>query len=224
MTMLADPSGSAAGVAPNAPDRPSVSQRRLPLWLKLIAGLIAAVLIYGSVTFVQVWQASREDHARPADAIVVLGAAQYNGRPSPALTERLSHALFLYRRRIAPLIVVTGGRRAGDRFTEATAGYKWLRNRAVPDRAIVKEVHGRSTYESLSAVARILHGRGLTDVVLVSNPAHAKRIGQVSAEVGLHPQVSPAAGSASLASLFRETGAVAVGRLIGYRRLDHLDR
>ncbi|MDQ6697507.1 MAG: YdcF family protein [Actinomycetota bacterium] len=196
----------------------------MPLWLKVVTALLAVVVLYGSVTFVQVWQASREDQARRADAIVVLGAAQYNGRPSPALLDRLEHALDLYKRRLAPLVVVTGGRRQGDRFTEATTGYNWLRRRGVPDRAIVKEVNGRSTWESLSAVAHILKPRGATNIVLVSNPAHAERIAQVSAEVGLHPRVSPVPGSAGLASLLHETGAVAVGRLIGYRRLEQLGR
>ncbi len=222
--MLAEPGASAGGVARPPLDRARTSRRRVPLWLKVISALFAVVVLYGSVTFVQVWQASRQDHARPADAIVVLGAAQYNGRPSPALLDRLEHTLALYRRQIAPLIVVTGGRRQGDRFTEATTGYNWLRRRGVPDRAILKEVKGRSTWQSLSAVAKILKARGATNVVLVSNPAHAERIGQVSAEVGLHPTVSPVAGSAGVTPLLRETGAVAVGRLIGYRRLEELGR
>lgn len=222
--MLAEPGASAGDIAPVPAGRPRSSRRRLPLWLKAIIAMFAVVVLYGSVTFLQVWQASREDHARRVDAIVVLGAAQYNGRPSPALLDRLEHALALYQRHIAPLIVVTGGRRQGDRFTEATTGYNWLRARAVPDRAILKEVQGRSTWESLSAVARILEARRARNVVLVSNPAHAERIGQVSAEVGLHPRVSPVKGSASLTSLLRETGAVSVGRLIGYRRLEQIGR
>ncbi len=222
--MLAEAGASAGGAVPLAAERTRPSSRRVPIWLKLAIAVFAVVVLYGSVTFAQVWQASRQDHARRADAIVVLGAAQYNGRPSPALLDRLEHALALYKRQIAPLIVVTGGRRQGDRFTEATTGYNWLRRRAVPDRAILKEVHGRSTWESLSAVAHILQAKGATHVVLVSNPAHAERIGQVSAEVGLHPRVSPVAGSASLTSLLRETGAVSVGRLIGYRRLEQVGR
>jgi uncharacterized SAM-binding protein YcdF (DUF218 family) len=196
----------------------------MSIWLRVLILLLITVVLYASVTFLQVWNASRQDHTRPADAIVVLGAAQYNGRPSPALAERLQHALVLYRRGVAPLIVVTGGRRAGDRFTEATTGYTWLRQRGVPDRAILREVQGRSTWESLSAVSRILEPKGATDVLLVSNPAHARRIGQVSSEVGLHPEVSPAAGSAGLTALLRESAAVSVGQIIGYRRLDGLER
>lgn len=195
----------------------------MPAWLKGVTVLLALVLVYLVVTFVQVWRASGEDHARPTNAIVVLGAAQYNGRPSPALVARLDHALGLYQRKIAPLVVVTGGRQKGDRFTEATAGYNWLRARGVPDRAILKEVQGRTTFQSLSAVSRFLRRRGMHDVVLVSNPAHASRIGRVASEVGLTPHVSPAAGTPAFSSLVRETGAVSIGRLIGYRRLDRFD-
>lgn len=222
--MLAAPNASAGKAPPTPVRRASARRRQVPIWLKAVVAVLVATLLYATVTFVQVWQASRHDHARPADAIVVLGAAQYNGRPSPALRDRLDHALVLYHRGIAPLIVVTGGRRQGDRFTEATAGYNWLRSRAVPDHAILKEVHGRSTWESLSAVAQILRPKGMADVVLVSSPAHAKRISEVSSEVGLHPRVSPSGGSASFTALFRETGAVSVGRLIGYRRLEQMDR
>ena len=194
------------------------------MWLKILTGLVAALVLYVSVTFVQVWQASGQDHAKRANAIVVLGAAQYNGRPSPALEARLEHALTMYRAKVAPLVVVTGGRRSGDRFTEATASYNWLRQRGVPDRAILKEVHGRSTWESLSAVSGFLRQDDERDVVLVSNPAHGKRLGQVASELGLRPHVSPASGSAGLTALVRETGAVSVGRVIGYRRLDRFDR
>ena len=199
-------------------------RRRVPRWIKAVAALIALVLVYGAVTFEQVWGASREDHARPAQALVVLGAAQYDGRPSPVLKARLDHALVLYRSAVSPLVVVTGGRRAGDRFTEATAGYRFLRRHGVPDGAILKEVRGHTTFESLAAVSRILRHRGVHTVVLVSDAFHAKRLGDVAREVGLDARVSPAGRSARLGSLLRETAVVGVGRLVGYRRLDRLDR
>jgi uncharacterized SAM-binding protein YcdF (DUF218 family) len=226
VTTITPARSSGTDAPPATPDRARSKRRRrrIPLWLKALIALLAALLLYLSVTFVKVWQVSRQDHARPANAIVVLGAAQYNGRPSPALAARLQHALTLYHAKIAPLVVVTGGRRQGDRFTEATAGYNWLRHRGVPGQAILKEVHGRSTWESLSAVSGFLRPKGMHDVVLVSNPAHGERLEQIASEVGLRAHVSPAAGSASLSSLVRETGAVSVGRLIGYRRLNHFDR
>ena len=128
------------------------------------------------MTFVQVWRAARRDDARPSDAIVVLGAAQYDGTPSPVLAARLDHALDAVRRRIAPMIVVTGGRQPGDRFTEATAAATYLHEHGVPDDAILRETTGRSSWESLAAAARFLKERDMTRVVLVSDPYHAARI------------------------------------------------
>ncbi|MEO6629767.1 MAG: YdcF family protein [Aquihabitans sp.] len=196
-------------------------------WGRLaLCGLALGVLLgsYLITTFVQVWQASGRDDRRNADAIVVLGAAQYNGRPSPALRNRLDHALELYRADLAPLVVVTGGRQQGDRFTEATTGYIYLRDRGVPDGSIRKEVHGRTTYESLAAVARFLGKEGIHDVVLVSGPAHSKRLSDIARSVGLRAAVSPSGGSPSVRSLMRETVAVSTGRVIGYRRMERLDR
>ncbi len=192
------------------------------------AGLLLGVLIlYLAVTFVQVYQASGDDDARRTEAIVVLGAAQYNGRPSPVLEARLRHGLDLYRRGLAPVMVVTGGRRSGDTFTEATAGYNWLRDRGVPDDAILKEVDGRNTWESLSAVARFLRSRGIDEVVLVSDNYHALRLEEVAREVGLDASISPAAAEGHrsdrrLRSVLREALAVGAGRVIGYRRLTRL--
>lgn len=202
-------------------DEPAEHRRRWGRWAAL--ALLAAGALYVAGTFVQVWQASRTDHARQADAIVVLGAAQYNGRPSPALQNRLDHALELYEAGTAPLIVVTGGRQVGDRFTEATVGYNYLRDRGVPDEAIRKEVQGHTTYESLAATARFLREEEIDNVVLVSGPAHAKRLSGIASAVGLDAAISPATGDASLRSLVRETAAVSLGRLIGYRRLERLD-
>lgn len=212
----ADPEGSAGAASARRVSRP----RKV-----LLAGLALVLLavVYVGGTFIQVWRASTHDGARKAGAIVVLGAAQYNGSASPALRSRLDHALELYRRDLAPIIVVTGGRQDGDRFTEATTGYNYLRDRGVPDAAIRKEVHGHTTYESLAATARFLQTEGVDDVLLVSGPAHSKRLAGTASDVGLSAAISPASGSPSLRSLVRETGAVSVGRLIGYRRLERFD-
>ena len=121
---------------------------------RIALALFAFVFVYLAVTFVQVWRAARRDEARRSDAIIVLGAAQYDGRPSPVLAARLDHAIDLYRDDIAPVIVVTGGRQAGDRFTEATAGATYLHEHGVPDNAILRETTGRSSWESLEASAR----------------------------------------------------------------------
>src|SRR5436309_6891746 len=102
----------------------------------MLFGLLAALLLYLGVTYVQVWYAARHDRARPAQAIVVFGTAQYNGVPSPVLAARLDHAVDLYRRKLAPVIVVTGGNQPGDRFTEASASADYLLKRGVPDDSV----------------------------------------------------------------------------------------
>ncbi len=155
--------------------------RRRPRWWRrpigrIVLVLLALLVLYVCVTFVQVYRASRHDGAREAQAIVVLGAAQYNGTPSPVLKGRLDHAYDLWEQGLAPVIVTTGGRQAGDRYTEATAGYNYLRDRGVPDEALLKEVEGTSTWEELAASARFLRQRDITDVLLVSDGYHALRL------------------------------------------------
>lgn len=203
--------------------RRSRGGRRRRWAVRAVLALLVLGVLYVGATFARVWQASRQEGARPADAIVVLGAAQYDGRPSPALEARLDHAHELWEDGLAPIIVVTGGRQEGDRFTEATAGYNALRERGVPDEALRKEVQGRTTYESLAATARFLREEGIDDVLLVSSPSHAARIAGIADDVGLDAAVSPADGGTSLRSLVRETVAVSLGELVGYRRLERFD-
>lgn len=204
-------------------------RRRRPLGrlLRLVALAVAVLVAYFGATFVQVYRSSRHDGATQADAIIVLGAAQYNGRPSPVLRNRLDHALELYRDDLAPTIVLTGGRKEGDVFTEATAGYNYLRNQGVPDEALLKEVDGTSSWESLSASARFLIQRGQTKVVLVTDGYHAMRVGSIADDLGLDASVSPIdsreSRAAELRHLARETLAVGVGRVIGYDRLFRID-
>jgi uncharacterized SAM-binding protein YcdF (DUF218 family) len=196
----------------------------LGLVVKVASALVAAVLLYLAVTFVQVWQASRRDQAREVEAIVVLGAAQYNGQPSPVLRARLAHAADLYERGLAPRVVVTGGKRSGDRVTEATASAEYLASHGVPERAILREVQGRTSWQQLAAASAFLKERGITRVLLVSDGFHAARIAAIADELGLEAFTSPApgspiAGAEKLPYLGRETLAVAAGRLIGYRRV-----
>lgn len=194
---------------------------------RLIALAAVLAVVYPLVTFVQVYRASRHEGARAVDAIIVLGAAQYDGRPSPVLQDRLDHALDLYEQRLARVIVVTGGRREGDRFTEATAGYNYLRDRGVPDAALLKEVGGRNTFESLAAAARFLRERSLTEVVLVTDGYHAFRVGEIADSLGLSSSVSPTGTrltrGTELRQMVRETAAVSIGRIIGWNRLLRLE-
>jgi uncharacterized SAM-binding protein YcdF (DUF218 family) len=191
--------------------------------LKVTAGLLAAVVVYGVVTFVQVWLASRRDSAHKAQAIVVFGAAQYNGRPSAVLRARLDHAIDLYRRHVAPVIVVTGGRQPGDQFTEATASADYLHTKGIPDNDILREVSGHSSWQSLASTASFLKVRHIKDVILVSDPFHSLRIGGMASELGLDASTSPTrtspiTGFDAATYMGRETLAVAVGRIVGFRR------
>ena len=188
--------------------------------MAVVGGLVA----YLGVTFVQVWWASRQNQARRVDAIVVLGSAQYNGVPSPDLKARLDHALSLWRSHLAPVIVVTGGREPGDRYTEASAGAKYLESKGVPQSAILRETSGRDSWQSLSGAADFLLARGDRTVLLVSDPFHDERISLMSQELGLTPFVSPTRTSPirglSVVPYFaKETVEVAIGRVVGFRRL-----
>ncbi len=189
---------------------------------RIVGALVGVVLLYLGVTFAQVWWASGQDDARPSDAIVVLGAAQYDGRPSPVFQQRLDHALELYRAGVAPFIVTTGANQEGDRFTQGYAGFDYLRAAGVPEAAIVVITDGATSFEELQATANQADRFGIRTVVLVSDPYHAKRIELVAEEVGLSAVVSPTEGGRPLDRLLRETGAVALGRIISFRRLDEL--
>jgi uncharacterized SAM-binding protein YcdF (DUF218 family) len=194
-------------------------------WALRIGGaLVAAAALYLGVTFAQVWTASRRDQARPVQAIVVLGAAQYNGRPSPVLQARLDHAFDLWRAGRADVVVVTGGRQPGDRFTEATSSADYLLARGVPDAHLLREVSGRNSWQSLASAASFLKARGIRRVLLVSDPFHDLRISLMAAELGLTPYVSPTRtspirGTSVVGHMIRETAEVAIGRIVGFRRL-----
>lgn len=144
--------------------------------LKLLAFVGFAALITYTVWLGMVLVMSMQDQRRPVDAIVVLGAAQYNGRPSPVLRARLDHALNLYEDGLAPRIIVTGGVGRGDTTSEAKVGHRWLRAHGVPDSSLVIRSSGRSTYASMTDVAEWLHPRGLRSVLLVSDPFHMCRL------------------------------------------------
>ena len=206
--------------------------QRSPRWLRIAvrAGLIGAGLmgLYLAVTFVQVLWVSRQDDATEAQAIVVMGAAQYDGTPSPVFEARLDHALDLYQQGLAPTIVVTGGNQPGDRFTEAAAGANYLLANGVPDEDIRREVDAQNSWESLAATARILENEGADEVILVSDPYHSFRVAQIARRLGLTVHVSPTrsgpgGAAAELRSMVRETVAVSIGRFVGYRRLVSID-
>lgn len=195
----------------------------LRLAIKVVGAVVALVVLYVAITFAQVWWASRQSDDSPASAIVVMGAAQWNGQPSPVLRGRLDHAADLYARGVAPEIIVAGGKQVGDVKTQGLVGFEYLRSKGVPETAVLIEVDGRDSYEELAAARNILDERKLgRDVVIVTDPYHSYRAAAIASEVGLKPHVSPTGAGSSMNDLVRETGGVAIGRLLGYRRLSAL--
>jgi uncharacterized SAM-binding protein YcdF (DUF218 family) len=153
----------------------------------IVVALFALWII--SAAAVLIW--SSRDEARPAQAIVVLGAAQYAGRPSPVLRARLDHALDLWNRHLASLLILTGGTGSGDTTSEAAVGRSYARKRGVPDSAILVESEGRTTSESMRAVAGMLEVRGLQSALLVSDPFHMLRLRILARRFGFTPYTSP---------------------------------
>ncbi|HET9065007.1 MAG TPA: YdcF family protein [Gemmatimonadales bacterium] len=156
----------------------------------MLAIAIASGAVY-LLSFLVVLVASRVDERRNADAIVILGAAQYDGRPSPVLKARLDHGAKLFRDGWAPLIVVTGGIVEGDRMSEATAGQRYLTGIGLPPEQVVVAAEGRSTRGSMDAVAERLKGEGLRRVILVSDPFHMARLRLEGRRLGLLTYTSP---------------------------------
>ena len=151
-----------------------------------------------SLGAVFVWE--RNDQARPAGAIVVLGAAQYVGHPSPVLRARLDHAIALWRQKLAPKLIVTGGMGTGDTTSEAAVSRRYCMQNGVPSSAILLENQGRTTSQSVAAVATLMRGLGRRDVVLVSDPFHMLRLTIIARRHGLEPYASPTPTSPIAAS------------------------
>jgi len=205
------------------PSPPRFVGRRIVQVILVLSMLGSA---YFAVSFWQVWSTGRSDQVRNVDAIVVLGAAQYDGSPSPQLEARLDHSIDLWTQGVSPRLVVTGGNQEGDRFTEASASAQYLVDRGVPAAVIVQEVAGTTTYESLAG-ARVLLDDSVETVLIVTDPYHAQRSRLTAAEVGFTAYVSPApesvvGGTTELRRELGEAAGVAVGRIIGFERLSGL--
>lgn len=197
--------------------------------LLVLTTATVSVLIYFFVTLVQVWFTGQDDsfavNSGRVDAIVVLGAAQYDGRPSPQLQSRLDHALVLWGNEASNRIIVTGGKQAGDRFTEAETSRDYLVANGVPVTAVIMEQQGASTYESLAAVQRERISLGVQSVVVVSDPYHVLRARLVASELGFLAESSATRtgvtrGSAAWWRNVREAAGVMVGRVTGFRQLE----
>jgi uncharacterized SAM-binding protein YcdF (DUF218 family) len=181
----------------------------------LIALVVVALVIGWTVHRIEE-QGSR-DERRSADAIVILGAAQYDGRPSPVFEARIRHAVELYQAGIAPILIVTGGKEPGDRTTEAAAARAWAEAHGVPASAILAEDEGRSTLESLRSVAAIMRTHGLSSAVFVSDRTHMLRVLRIAIDQGISAWGSPTTTSPTDGDLgshaeatIHELGALAV--------------
>jgi uncharacterized SAM-binding protein YcdF (DUF218 family) len=158
---------------------------------RIAAISILLLLIAWIGIMVAIVLAGRRDEARPASAIVVLGAAQYVGRPSPVLRARLDHAIQLWQHGMAPQVIFTGGRGDGDTTSEAAVSRRYALRRGVPDSVIVVETIGRTTRESLHGVAELMLDRPNSEVILVSDPFHMLRLSILARRLGLRPIMSP---------------------------------
>ena len=186
----------------------------------VLAAALAALLVVGS-TVVRVWQVARQDHRPSSDAIIVLGSAQYDGRPSAVLTARLQHALALYEQHVAPQVVTVGGRRPGDRFTEAGTGRTWLIRNGVPANRVVAVERGNDTLASMLAVGSVFTQRGWHTAVLVTDPWHALRSETMARAAGMTAVTSPTRRGPAVRTrhteiwyIARETGAYLYYRVL----------
>jgi uncharacterized SAM-binding protein YcdF (DUF218 family) len=192
--------------------------------LRLLLRLVSAVVVLGLLvvggTAVSIWWTARADDRTPTDAIVVLGASQFDGRPSSVLEARLEHARRLYEQDVAPVVVTVGGSQEGDRFTEAQAGANYLQERGVDEVVAVGE--GRNTQASLEAVARVFEERGWSSATIVTDPWHTLRSRAIALDVGLDARASPTRAGPSVRTrgtqvryILRETGAYLYYRTFG---------
>lgn len=201
--------------------KPSTKLTRRPRWLvRVVIGvLLVGVLVVGG-TAVRVWQVARVDDRRPVDVVVVLGAAQYDGAPSPIFAARLRHAQQLYNQGVAKQIVTVGGRRAGDGYTEAEAGRRYLISRGVPSRVVKALGEGSDTLKSLRTVASVATSAHWRTALLVSDPWHSLRARTIARDAGLRSWTSPTRSGPVVQTretqaryIVRETGALLFYRL-----------
>lgn len=203
--------------------------------LRRVIGLLFFIaLMYGCVNLAQVWWVGRSDQATAVDAIVVLGVAQYDGRPSPQLQARLDHALTLWLEGASPIVITTGGNQPGDRFTEAEASANYLLEGLIkkfgdhPEWAeILQENSGSTTRESLIGVRDIMQSRGLHSVLIVTDPYHSLRSRLIAQDLGLVAYVSPTRtsplrGASAVSRHVREALGISVAHLVGFANLERL--
>lgn len=191
-------------------------------FFRVVLVILLLVLWYPSWLAFRVWDQSRSDEVHSADVIVVMGAAQYDGDPSPVLKARLDQAAYLYDEDLSDMVIVTGGKRPGDRFTEAGVGEDYLvEEHGVPEENILQEPEGSTTFESLKAVREIAEVENLDTALLVSDPMHSERIKRMALDLGFDEAYASWASyerldrsrETKLRELLREVGALLVYEL-----------
>lgn len=186
---------------------------------RLAAGCAAIVLAAFAVAAFFIVRQGNRDEARPADAIVVFGAAEYAGRPSPVYRARLDHAYELFERGLAPMVITTGGAGADPKFNEGGVGRDYLSRRGVPDRSLIAETQSEDTAESAQRVSAILRANGMHNVVAVSDAYHIFRIKRLMSRYGIVAYGSPRPGSvphaagARISAVLRESASYFFWRL-----------
>ena len=176
-----------------------MSSRR-PLPVRIVLALFGLLVLAWVASFAAVLSWERRDQSRPVGAIVVLGAAQYVGRPSPVLRARLDHAIALWNRGYAHTMIVTGGTGTGDTTSEAAVSQRYVVQHGVPKSAVLLETEGRTTSQSMDGVAALMASRGRKDILLVSDPFHMLRLTILARRHGLEPYTSPTPTSPIAAS------------------------
>jgi uncharacterized SAM-binding protein YcdF (DUF218 family) len=156
-------------------------------WVRLLVVVLGLVLLVVIATSVKVVETAGKQEVQPADAIVVFGAAEYAGRPSPVWRARLDHAFALYQRGVAPVIITTGGAAADPHYSEGGVGRDYLMHRGVPERSLIAEMQGRDTSESAERVAVIMRANHLRSCVAVSDAYHVFRIRKLLEYEGIGP-------------------------------------
>ncbi len=192
--------------------------------LYVVCGLVVASGVYGAVNFASIIVVGSRDAGKTSDAIVVMGAAQYDGRPSPQLAARLDHAKSLWDDKRAPLIAVTGGKMEGDRFTEAEASRRYLIDAGVPEEVIVGEDKGVATWDSIVALAPVLRTNNVQSVIVVTDPYHEQRSVLSFRQEGFAASASatsssPLSGGTLIRRTIREGLGISLGRLVGFDTL-----
>ncbi len=184
---------------PNAETREHSQARQGPTLAPWVRRMIFALVVLVPLSIlalgVAVYREARAADPQQADAIVVLGAAQFNGRPSRVFQARLDHALTLYDQGYAPVIVVTGGKMPGDAYTEAETAELYLIDRGVPASSILSEQEGRDTWQSMQGVADVLEGRGVDSLLIVSDGYHLLRSRLMAEDLGFNVSASAAPDS-----------------------------